>query len=237
MRKIRVLMVEDDNDLRENIVEFLELEGFEVTGSACAVDFFYSLAISEFDITIVDIGLPDKSGFEIVQHLRENSELGIILLTARDNINDKMKGYEAGADQYFVKPVDCRELAASIKNLYLRLEREKTSKNDASAAQNDTWIFNSHNWTLESPTGKSSKLTTKEFIFLQLLISKNGNPVLRETILTALDYHNEGAYGNRALDVMIVRLRSKIKKDTQEELPVKTVHSVGYCFSAYIKQS
>jgi DNA-binding response OmpR family regulator len=108
MNKGNVIIVEDDPDLLENLVEFLMLEGFNVQGVSCVLDFFQTLSISDFDIAIVDIGLPDKSGFEVVKHLRDNTNMGIIILTARDSINDKMMGYDAGTDYYFVKPVEIR---------------------------------------------------------------------------------------------------------------------------------
>lgn len=114
---IRVIIVEDDRDLRESLVEYLSLDGHDVTGVGSALEFYQALASSTFMIAVMDIGLPDQCGYVMAEFVRRNTPMGIIILTARSSIEDRVNGYRAGGDLYLVKPVDCRELSAAITSL------------------------------------------------------------------------------------------------------------------------
>ena len=233
MEKGSVILVEDDERLLTNLVELLSLKGFDVLGASSAFEFFQGLTAKHYDVAVVDINLPDKSGFEIVNHLRENTRLGIIVMTARHTINDKVKGYESGADYYFVKPVHIRELEASVNNLLSRLCKAGEQKGDGGSG--GEWEFNAKQLILLSPDGNVIDLTVKEAAFIDILIQKYPDTVSREVFLKALNYEATGTYGERALYVMITRLRSKIRDETGEEAPIKTLRTVGYCFSAPVK--
>lgn len=226
MKNCKIVIVEDDKLLLENSVEILSMEGFDAKGAVSAEEFFKLLEEENADIAIVDIGLPDRSGFEVVEYLRTNTEMGIIILTARETIKDKVKGYSTGADFYFVKPVDYQELIAAIKSLHKRLNQINISslKCDWSLINNST--------CLESPNGKNINLTPKEQTFLKVVFDNKTAPIPRELLLKALDYSHCGTYGKKALDVMVVRLRKKILSVTTEPPPFKTVHSFGYSYSS-----
>ena len=228
MSQGRIIIVEDDTELRETILEYLTLKDFEVHGAECALDFFQALIGSPFDVAIVDIGLPDKTGFEVVEHLRHHTSMGIIVLTARDSINDKMRGYKAGADYYFTKPLDSRELSAAIGNLIERLGQNPA----ITPADPGLWRLDTLRWVLATPTGETCKLTEKEMRFLSLLFAENGDSVSRETLFAELDYQADEIYGGRALAVLVTRLRKKIREQTGLEPPIKTIRSQGYSFSA-----
>jgi len=225
----RIILVEDDVEQLETLVEFLELKGFDVHGAQCALDFFQALVGGTYDVAIVDIGLPDKSGFKVVEHLRQNTSMGIIVLTARDSMDDKLRGYEVGADHYFVKPLDSRELAAAAGRL---IDRVTCSADSSDAASGAEWRLDPLRWMLAAPTGQDVKLTEKETAFLHLLMSRSNEVALRDTLLQALDYHAEKFYGDRALAVMVTRLRKKVRDQAGVELPIKTIRSHGYSFSA-----
>ncbi len=227
MNQVKIIMVEDNHDLLANTVEYLTLEGFSIKGVSTALDFFQALTVEIFDIAIIDIGLPDRSGLEVAKHLRQHTDLGIILLTARDSIEDKMSGYDSGADLYFVKPVDLRELTASLKNLLCRIQQKNKVIEEKSV-----WNIDKLNRELISPSGVRIKLTIKEFTFIELLIFANGTTVERKSILRSMNYDDDGPYGNRALDIVVVRLRNKIKKCTQEDIPIITERSLGFRFKA-----
>ncbi len=224
----KVVVVEDDARLLNNVVEILNMENYYAKGAACALDFFQLMVTECFDVAIVDVGLPDKSGFEIVEYLRSNTKMGVIILTARENIKDKVKGYKCGADYYFVKPVESRELLAAINNIFLRIK--VCSPSEGYLLPDGKWGFNVKTRVLMSPNGTQVELTLKEQAFIECLSSANGHPVTRKNILMALGYNIEGPYGNRSLDVMIVRLRKKIKQITGCDSPIKTVRSFGYSF-------
>jgi len=232
----RIILVEDDLELQSSLLEYLKLTGLNAVGAESAIKFYQLLNAGEFDIAIVDIGLPDQSGFEIAQYLRQNSNIGIIILTAKGSTEDRIQGYNSGCDLYFVKPVDCQELTAAIQSLYDRLNSKTEFRSEQNSA---AWFLDATNWTMTPPAGKPFTLTGKELQFLSLLIDNNGNPVDRNELMLALGY-DVNQYENRALDALVRRLRKKLAEaDGDNKDPIKTIHAVGYCFSApaQIKQT
>ena len=222
-----VIFVEDDVALRENISELLRLDGFDVTDCGSAKDFLDHINTNQFKVAIVDIGLPDKSGYDLTRYLRTNTDMGIIILTARTGIDNKIQGFSSGSDYYFSKPVDSRELTASINNLLCRLSF--TDKNDdASPIHNRSWTFSTSGWLLISPDGIEIRLTAKESEFIRLLEKCEKDGAQKEFILQELGYLSEEPYGSRALGVMITRLRKKIKNSVGENELIKTVHGFGF---------
>src|SRR3954454_2656076 len=99
----RVILVEDDADLRDSMEECLRLTGFATIGVGTALEFFRALATTEIDVAVIDVGLPDQDGFEIAALLRQRREIGVVMLTARGAPDDRIKGFHSGADLYFVK--------------------------------------------------------------------------------------------------------------------------------------
>lgn len=233
MHKGRIFIVEDDVEQLETLMEYFSINGFEARGAGSALEFFEALIGSEYDVAVVDIGLPDKSGFEVVATLRQRTNMGIIVLTARDSISDKMRGYECGADHYFTKPLDCRELIAAVGSLVERLgNRPEAPLEGTSANLPEQWRLNTLLWVLTPPVGNEAKLTEKEMSFLRILICENGSPVAKEKLMADLDYAGDELYGAGALAVMVTRLRKKIREQTGLEPPIKTIRSQGYSFSA-----
>ncbi len=227
----RVILIEDDTELRESLLEYLELAELTVAGVASAIEFYQLLNSCTFDIAIVDIGLPDQSGYELAQYLRDKTTMGIIILTARSSTKDRIQGYKAGADLYFVKPVDCVEMVAAIHNLLDRLSRQQNRHHRQQATE---WLMDKANWSLTTPNGLSVNLTGKEMTFLELLTIQSGEIVPRELLMNSLNYDQE-QYDNRALDALVLRLRKKIETVNSHDDPIKTVHAVGYCFSAPVR--
>jgi len=225
MIEINVILVEDDDDLRESLAEVLELSGFYVDTVNCAMAFYQTLNIVRYDVAIVDIGLPDQSGLKIVEFLREKTELGIILLTAKSSVEDRVLGYESGADHYFVKPVDSFELMAAIRSLYGRMGSLPA------IAKITHWRLERSSWKLVCPEGQEIKLTAKEMTFLNLLMQQSGECVTRIELLAELAYSDD-EFGNRSMDSLLRRLRKKVMEEMHQELPVQTIRASGYCFSA-----
>ncbi|MCG8636390.1 MAG: response regulator transcription factor [Desulfobacterales bacterium] len=227
MQKIKILLVEDDEILMRGIAGSLLLDGFDVRTANTAADFMDLVKRDRFDVAVIDIGLPDSSGFELVNYLKENTGLGIIILTGREDINDKIRGYEAGTDLYFVKPIHARELSAAIVNLVDRICRTGNTGGH--------WSFHPSLRLLESPDCQKIHLTTKEFIFIQALARAEGTPVTRDVLCRKLEYSDDPIQANRAIDVLVARLRKKIKTHTSASSPLTTIHSVGFMISAQVK--
>ncbi len=151
--------------------------------------------------------------------------MGVIIFTARTGIDNKIQGFSAGADYYFSKPVDSRELSAAITNLMCRLAPECR---EDTAADTDAWIFRENGWYLTSPKGIEIRLTAKEGEFIRLLLNTENDCLEKEKVLHAMGYLIEGPYGNRALGVMVTRLRKKIKTRAGDNALIKTVHGFGF---------
>ena len=230
--KVRVLVVEDNHDLRESVVECLGLAGLSAVGVGSASECYQALAGGQFNVALVDIGLPDQSGYVLANYIRANTSLAVIILTARDALDDRVRGYDAGADLYLVKPVDGRELAAAVISLAQR-QQIRAEPQPAPPPALDAWSLHLGSWRLAAPNGATSELTAKEMQFLELLAATPGRPVLRDALLTKL-YLRHDEYTSRSLDSLVRRLRSKIATDTGVPVPIKTAHAVGYCFSAQL---
>jgi len=226
MSEINVILIEDDPDLRESLVNIFELSGFYVDAVSCAIDFYKTLNVIRYDVAIIDIGLPDQSGLRIVEFLREKTGLGIIILTAFSTISDRVVGYESGADHYFSKPVNSFELIAAIKSLHSRMAGQLPLINNE-----EYWRLEKSSWKLVCPEGKSIKLTAKEMGFLSPLMQQPSDTISRITLMHELNYPND-EYGSRSMDSLLRRLRKKVADEMQKELPVQTIRSTGYCFSA-----
>ncbi len=227
---IKVLIVEDDQDLRESVVEYLAMAGFQTESVRNAAEFYQAVSVGSWSVVVVDIGLPDQTGYVLVEYLRSNTGMKVIILTARDAIEDRVKGYDSGADLYLVKPVDCRELAAAITSL---AQRQVNKIDPLTLNIADAWTLTRKSWALVAPDGSEISLTGKEVQFLELLASSPGKTIPRETILVRL-YQRYDEHTSRALDSLVRRLRAKSVASIGTPVPIKTLHSVGYCFSVLL---
>jgi DNA-binding response OmpR family regulator len=229
-KDIKVLVVEDDRDLRDSVVEYLHLAGLSASGVGTAAEFYHAQTSGDWSVAVVDIGLPDQSGYVLVEYIRSNTAMKVIILTARDTVDDRVRGYDSGADIYLIKPVDCRELAAAIVSLAQR-QQVQLVQHISQHPQVDSWCLNQKAWSITAPNGASIALTSKEMQFLGLLANTPGKPVARETLLSKL-YLRHDEYTSRSLDSLVRRLRSKIMTASGSSVPIKTAHAIGYCFSS-----
>ncbi|GAB7564402.1 response regulator transcription factor [Methylobacillus methanolivorans] len=236
---LRVIIVEDDLDLREETELGLRALGIDVTGVADATALYRELINKKYDIVILDVGLPGEDGFSILKHLRNSVQIGIVMVTARGAIDDRVQGLNDGADAYMVKPVDLKELASVVNSLARRLQAKMVERRrqpqpsvELTTAQSlPTWKLCKTHWTLVSPDNASIPLTPKEYAFLSRLVEKCGQPVPKAHIIHAFggdlddfDFHR--------VEVMISRLRRKGKAITGELLPIKALPGFGFSFTA-----
>jgi len=230
----RIIIVEDDSDLRDSIIKYLRLKGYDVTGVGTALDFYAEVAADNYAVAILDLALPDQDGLVISQYIRSNTGMRILMLTARTSVEDRLAGYESGADVYLLKPVDFRELAASLENLFGRLERDASSSITGNKMEKGYWRLNGEDWALESPEGDVMKMTSKEYQFLYALAEASGQIVSREELLKILGYAlNESS--NRSLESLVYRLRKKISPTL--DTPIRTASGSGYTFTSPLQVS
>jgi DNA-binding response OmpR family regulator len=232
---IKVIVVEDDPDLCGSICRYLSLVGMTVERAGSGVDLDQVLAHFTPDLLVLDINLPGEDGFSIAARLRSSSRLGIVMLTARGQLDDRVLGLTAGADAYLVKPVQFRELEAVIHSLTRRMRsgpREEPA--DSRDEQVRVWSFDAGSWSLITPNGHQVPLTNAEFRVLQTLTAEPGASVAREDIAAALG-KVVGGYDDRSIDAVMARLRRKVSTATGENLPVRAVRSIGYVFAAPVE--
>jgi DNA-binding response OmpR family regulator len=221
----KILIIEDDLELRANLETILQAQDFYVSGVGSAKEFYGIVDSDKFDIVIVDIGLPDKNDFELVEYLCQETTSKIIIISARETVEDRVLGYGAGADIYFVKPVEGVELIAAINNMYTKICAEQAQDNDT-----NRWVFDQSTWSLTAPNNKRAILTSKEGLFISTVMGKGGNVVSRKGVLSALGYNGNIKEDGNALDVLIVRVRKKCKEKCSMDLPITTHRNRGYAF-------
>ncbi|WP_167562542.1 response regulator transcription factor [Azospirillum humicireducens] len=232
----RIIVVEDEADLRDDLVEYLDRCGFEVRGASRGAELDRLLEGGPADVIVLDVNLPDEDGFSVARRIRASSHAAIIMLTARSSLIDRVIGLELGADVYLVKPVDFREVEAQVKALMRRMQKgvaplaapEPPPAAPAADARR-AWVFDDIEWRIQPPTGAAVPLTATEFKFLSLLVTVPGEPVSRQDISVALTGRDWDPY-SRSIDSLVRRLRIKVEERSGCPLPVQAVHGVGYAF-------
>lgn len=221
-------MVEDEAEIAKVISDFLRAAGYEVETAAKGDEGLRRALEENFDLLILDVMLPGKSGFDICRELRERGvDQGILMLTARGEVADRVKGLKTGADDYIVKPVDPDELLARAEALLRR--SGKTARPAVTKIQfGDISVDFSDNTVLRR--GELIALTGKELEVLRVLINNRGQWVSREVIL-ALVWADQPFITRRSVDVHVTWLRQKIETHPQSPRHILTVWGKGYRFN------
>ncbi|BAI76240.1 response regulator (plasmid) [Azospirillum sp. B510] len=237
--QLQVILLEDDEDQRDALVMTLCGLGLAVEGVGSMADFYRRLLVQRYDVAIVDLGLPDGDGRSVVHFIAEHTSMGIIILSAAGDIEERIRGFHTGADLYFVKPVDCRELAAAAVRLFNRSSGGRLPRPAAGADRKtgggggmraECWLLVPSRWLLVAPDGGEMMLTPKEMRFIEVLARQPGEVVPRNVFIRHLGYPDDTG-GHRRLEALIRRLRMKAEEVLGRSLPVSTVHGVGYSFS------
>lgn len=224
---IHVALVEDHAPLREEIAFLLEHQGYRVSPCADGATLDTLLAVEGCDVVVLDVGLPGEDGFSIAERLRPIAHLGIIMLTARSTLEDRVRGLRGGADAYLVKPVDSRELAAVIESVVRRLPEP-----DEEA---DAWQLRAGGRRLLAPDGTIIELTHAEAALLNRLAADAPHPVPREELMKATVGAPLGT-DSRRLEVALSRLRMKIINRVPDiRSPLRAARGKGYAFVAPIR--
>lgn len=220
---IKVLVVEDEPAMLAGLCDNLEFEGYEVTGSSRGDDGFNCIQKEDYDIILLDIMLPGISGFDILKKMRaQHIQTPVILLTAKGEELDKVRGLELGADDYITKPFSLRELLARVKAL-LRRSTNQCSNFDTLIEIGQLKINFEKFEAFENNI--PIKLSHKEFEILKYMYRKKGQVVSRDDILQHV-WDDDYLPSSRTVDNFILRLRQKVDKD--ESNSIVTVHGVGY---------
>ena len=215
-----LLVVDDDARLRGLLHRFLTQQGFRVTTAADAAEARALIKSIDFDCLILDVMMPGENGFDLASDLRAQSELPILMLTARGDSEDRIAGLERGADDYLAKPFEPRELMLRATAL---VRRSRTTRPPPHREiKMGTCLFDLERGEL-TKAGKRVKLTGSEAQLLKLFAANAGRPFSREALCARLNIALE-----RSVDVQVTRLRRKIEEDPKLPLYIQTVRGVGY---------
>jgi len=220
-----ILVVEDDARLRERLARYLATEGFRVTASHDAADARAKLRSLSYDLMLLDVMMPGETGLDLMQSLRrgDHADLPVLLLTARGAPEDRIAGFEAGADDYLPKPFEPRELVLRIRALLRRAPAPPVDVRPGPVRMGKAF-FDMERGELRDTDGPI-RLTGGEAALLMALARKPNEVLSREEIAEALGMDDSG---ERAIDVQVVRLRRKIETDPREPRFLHTVRGRGY---------
>ncbi len=230
----KILLIEDEPSIADNIIYALTTEGFEVAWHPTAENALNAFASNDFQLVILDIGLPDSNGFEVCKRLRRVSSVPIIFVTARKDEIDRVVGLEIGADDYVVKPFSPRELSARVKAVLRRT-------NHSPAASEFSPVVDS-----PSPLPKSSSpftvdeerleiryqscllhLSRYEYRLLKVLLDRPGKVFSRDELMNRV-WDEPGSSLDRTVDAHIKTIRAKLHAIASDTDPIRTYRGVGY---------
>ncbi len=221
MYQVHILVVEDEERLRKLVRKYLLLEGYQVHEAANGLEALDVFEAEPIDVMILDVMMPYKNGFEVAKEVRRNSQVPIIMLTARSEEEDKLQGFDLGIDDYVTKPFSTRELMARVKALLKRTNVTATSeKLELGSLMIDTAARRI------LVDGEDVTFSPKEYDCLMYFVDNPNQALSREQILNRVwgfDYFGE----DRTVDTVIKRLRKKLGEEGER---IKTVRGVGYRF-------
>ncbi|MFI8481770.1 two-component system response regulator CreB [Pseudomonas sp. NPDC078700] len=222
---MHILIVEDEAAIADTLIYALQSEGFTTTWLALGQAALESVRQAEPDLLILDVGLPDISGFEVCKQLRRFSEVPVIFLTARDGEIDRVVGLEIGADDYVVKPFSPREVAARVKVILKRVAPRDVSNSAA--------VLRYFGFELDPKRvqvhylGQPLSLTRHEFKLLNVLLDQPERVFSREQLLDGLGIAADAGY-ERNIDSHIKSLRAKLRQINASHDPIQTHRGLGY---------
>jgi two-component system, OmpR family, response regulator len=231
MEAVRVLVVDDDPAIRDMLAEYLGEHGYEVAVAAGGEAMRAEMERARPAVVLLDVGLPGEDGLTLARFLRERYDVGIIMVTAADEVIDRVAGLEVGADDYVAKPFDPRELRARLKSVLRRLEAraapEKKPAKERVAIGACTLDLRSRE--LRDAQGREVPITAMEFSLLKTFLDHPNQVLSRDRLLT-LTRNREWEPFDRSIDIRIARLRRKIEADPDRPRSIKTVRGAGYMF-------
>ncbi|MCD6680214.1 MAG: response regulator [Burkholderiaceae bacterium] len=235
----RILVVDDEEGIRELLFAYLSGFGFDVAAVADGGEMRRHLAEHPVDLVLLDLGLPQEDGLVLARELRTRDDVpGIIIVTGRGEPVDRILGLELGADDYIPKPFDLRELVARVRSVLRRVRPESAASAPPAPEQQQRFEFDGWHIDLAArsvvrPDGTPVALTTGEFDLLATFVRQPNRALTRDELMDAL-YRREAGPFDRAIDVLVGRLRRKIERDPTGPQLVKSVRGVGYLFAARV---
>ncbi len=229
MTQARILVVDDDADLRWMVNKYLSKHDYAVTLAEDGEKMRAALEQDSFDLAILDINLPGEDGLSLARYLRGNYSIGIIMLSAAAEVFDRIMGLEMGADDYVTKPFEPRELLARVKSVLRRTQAAVEAEGDKNQVRFGEYLLDLDAHELLDADNQAVSLTSMEFDLLKAF-AENPNKVLNRDQLLNLSHNRDWDPFDRSIDIRITRLRRKIESEPSKPQIIKTVRGVGYMF-------
>jgi two-component system, OmpR family, response regulator RegX3 len=226
-----ILMVEDEESITVPLAEALDREGFDTQVAGTVAEALEKAEQRMPDLVLLDVMLPDGSGYDVARTLRERSKVPIIMLTARGEETDRIVGLELGADDYIVKPFSAREVAARIRAVLRRAGDPRAAAPAKEGPLEVGPVRVDRDRRAASLNGEEIDLTRKEFELLSLLLSEAGAVISRERLIDEV-WDTNWFGSTKTLDVHVSSLRRKLGDDSQNPRFIHTVRGVGFRFAA-----
>jgi len=226
-----LLVVDDDMEIRQLLRDYLQQNGYRVSTAADGTGMQQVLKTANIDLIILDIMLPGKDGLDLCRELRADSDIPIIMLTARGDDMDRILGLEMGADDYLPKPFNPRELLARIKGVLRRSGTLPHTHGDEINGnyQFNHWILDTDRRHLLSPAGTAISLSSAEYRLMLAFVSHPNRILSRDQLLDLARDRSSFAF-DRSIDMLVSRLRHRLQDHSDEPEMIKTVRGEGYLF-------
>lgn len=223
-----IFIVEDDKDVAHTMELTLQSFSFSTQWCRNAGELLRRLRTQTPDLCIIDLGLPDMDGMSAMQHVRSVCNCGVLIVTGRTHVSDRVMGLELGADDYMVKPFEARELVARIRSILRRRQPQElmARQPDVPIAEFSGWHFNPANNTLRAPNASETLLSTAEADLLRIFLANPNRILQREQLLGNRDLTPT----DRSIDARVSRLRRKLECNGHSQEIIKTVYGAGYLF-------
>lgn len=234
----KILIVDDDVRICRTLRSYLRREGYDVSIASDGDQMWRQFQTVEPDLILLDVVLPGDDGITLARDLRKTSDVGIIMLTGKDDPVDQIIGLEVGADDYVTKPFDERQLLARIRSLLRRkmVASSGTNNNQVTGGQKirfEGWVLDIYRHELVSPCGERLELTSHEFRLLEIFVHNAGGVMSRDQIMQHL-YDRNWSQNDRSVDVLVGKLRKKIEEDPANPKLILTIRNFGYKFVARV---
>ncbi len=236
MKNKHLAIVEDDSDVRAILQRSLAADGYEVTAMASGAELEPVLANGPFDLVIIDLGLPDIDGLTLTRRIRASFDVGIIIVSGRGDLTDRVVGLELGADDYVTKPFEPREILARVRSV-LRRSRRSTPVESARPLRRllsfEGFVLDLDSRSLRDEDGHEVALTSGEYRMVEALVTHPNRVLSREQLMDLVHENDMPAY-DRSIDVRVGRIRRKLADNSRSPRLIKTVRNGGYIFAGRV---
>ncbi|MBT7332993.1 MAG: response regulator [Gammaproteobacteria bacterium] len=225
-----ILIVEDEPITREQLVSYFEEEGYRVSSTGSGGEVQQLVDHNDIILVLLDIKLPEKDGLTLTREIRAHSDLGIILVTSKQDQIDRILGLESGADDYVTKPFDPRELLSRSRNLIRRVRMQQKQKKRSHVRTFDGWNLDLNKRELTSPENIPAQLSAGEYQLLLAFLERAGEVMDRDQLMNRIR-NREWFPDDRYVDVLVGQLRKKLGERAGNAKIIATIHGTGYLFT------